>query len=210
MFSLLLKQKLKYMDKPAKTNFDIHPLLKERWSPRSFTDQMVDKETLQRIFEAARWTPSSSNDQPWRFILGTKGDNTWNMIMETLVEFNQKWAKLAPVLALSIGKKISDKNGRPSRTFLYDVGQSVAHITFQAMHEGLFVHQMGGFSAQKAAEIFNIPQEYQVITAFAIGHKGQPELLEDNFAEMEKSERKRHPASDFVFSELFGKKADLF
>ena len=198
------------MDKPAKTNYDIHPLLKERWSPRSFTDQLVDKKSLQRIFEAARWTPSSSNDQPWRFILGIKGDKTWHMIMETLVEFNQKWAKLAPVLALSIGKKISDKNGKPSRTFTYDVGQSVAHITFQAMHEGLFVHQMGGFSAQKATEIFNIPEEYQAITAFAIGHKGQPELLEDNFAEMEKSERKRRPASDFVFSETFGNNADLF
>ncbi len=197
------------MDKPAKTNFDIHPLLKERWSPRSFTGQMVDKETLQRIFEAARWTPSSSNDQPWRFIVGTKGDKTWDMIMETLVEFNQKWAKLAPVLALSIGKKISDKNGRPSRTFIYDVGQSVAHITFQAMHEGLFVHQMGGFSAQKAAEIFNIPEDYQAITAFAIGHKGSPDLLDEDFAEMEKSERKRHPLKVLVFSEKFGNTAGL-
>lgn len=197
------------MDKPAKTNFDIHPLLKGRWSPRSFTDQKVGKESLQRIFEAARWTPSSSNDQPWRFIVGTKGDKTWEKIMETLVDFNQKWAKLAPVLALSIGKKISDKNGRPSKTFIYDVGQSVAHITFQAMQEGLFVHQMGGFSAQKATDLFNIPDDYQVITAFAIGHKGAPDLLEENFAEMEKSERERHPASDFVFSESFGKKADL-
>lgn len=160
------------MDKPAKTNFDIHPLLKERWSPRSFTDQKVDKESLRRIFEAARWTPSSSNDQPWRYIVGIKGDKTWEMIMETLVDFNQKWAKLAPVLALSIGKKISDKNGRPSKTFMYDVGQSVAHITFQAMQEGLFIHQMGGFSAQKATDLFNIPDDFQVITAFALGHKG--------------------------------------
>ena len=198
------------MDKPAKTNYGIQPLLKKRWSPRSFTDQMVGKESLQRIFEAARWAPSSSNDQPWRFIVGIKGDKTWDKIMETLVDFNQKWAKLAPVLALSIGKKISDKSGKPSRTFTYDVGQSVAHITFQAMHEGLFVHQMGGFSTQKAAELFNIPEDYQAITAFAIGHKGSPDLLEENFAEMEKSERKRHPASDFVFSELFGKKSDLF
>lgn len=198
------------MEKPAITQFDIHPLLKQRWSPRSFTDQNVSKESIQRIFEAARWAPSSSNDQPWRFIAGLKGDKTWNMIMDTLVEFNQKWAKLAPLLALSIGKKISDKSGKPSRTFSYDVGQSVAYITFQAMHEGLFVHQMGGFSSQKAAELFNIPEDYQTLTAFAIGHKGSPDLLEENFAEMERSERKRNPASDFVFSESFGKKSDLF
>ncbi|MFN2395569.1 MAG: nitroreductase family protein [Bacteroidales bacterium] len=196
------------MEKPAITKFEIHPLLKQRWSPRSFTDQHVTKESVQSIFEAARWAPSSSNDQPWRFIVGFKGDKTWDMIMETLVEFNQKWAKLAPVLALSIGKKISDKNGRPSKTFMYDVGQSVAYITFQAMHEGLFMHQMGGLNAQKAAEIFNVPEEYQVITAFAIGHKGGPELLEENFAEMEKDERQRHPLKELVFGEKFGKSTD--
>lgn len=193
------------MEKPAITTFEIHPLLKQRWSPRSFTDQPVTEESVQSIFEAARWAPSSSNDQPWRFIVGFKGDKTWDMIMETLVEFNQKWAKLAPVLALSIGKKISDKNGRPSKTFMYDVGQSVAYITFQAMHEGLFMHQMGGLNAQKAAEIFNVPEEYQVITAFAIGYKGEPELLEENFAEMEKDERQRHPLKELVFGEKFGK-----
>ncbi len=198
------------MEKPAITKFEIHPLLKQRWSPRSFTDQSVTKESIQNIFEAARWAPSSSNDQPWRFIVGFKGDKTWDMIMETLVDFNQKWAKLAPVLVLSIGKKISDKNGKPSRTFMYDVGQSVAHITFQAMYEGLFVHQMGGFSAQKAAELFKIPEDYQAITAFTIGHKGEPELLEENFADMEKSERIRRPAEDSVFSESFGNKSNLF
>ncbi len=198
------------MEKPAITKFKIHPLLKQRWSPRSFTDQPVTKESIQNIFEAARWAPSSSNDQPWRFIVGFKGDKTWDMIMETLVDFNQKWAKLAPVLVLSIGKKISDKNGKPSRTFMYDVGQSVAHITFQAMYEGLFVHQMGGFSAQKAAELFKIPEDYQAITAFTIGHKGEPELLEENFADMEKSERIRRPAEDSVFSESFGNKSNLF
>lgn len=198
------------MEKPAITKFEIHPLLKQRWSPRSFTDQTVSKESIQRIFEAARWAPSSSNDQPWRFIAGLKGDKTWDMIMETLVEFNQKWAKLAPVLALSIGKKISDKNGRPSKTFMYDVGQSVAYITFQAMHEGLFVHQMGGFSAQKATDLFNIPDDYQVLTAFVIGHKGSPNLLEENFAEMERSERQRHPLNKLVFRENFGKSTEWF
>ena len=198
------------MEKPAKTNFEIQPLLKKRWSPRSFTDQPVSKETLQRIFEAARWTPSSSNDQPWRFIVGIKGDKTWDMIMETLVDFNQKWAKLAPVLAISIGKKISDKNGRPSKTFMYDVGQSVAHITFQVMQEGLFIHQMGGLDTGKAAEIFIVPDEYQVITAFAIGYKGEPNLLQGDFVDMEKSERERKPVEKLVFEEKFGKSSAIF
>ncbi|TVQ14592.1 MAG: nitroreductase [Bacteroidetes bacterium] len=197
------------MEKPAVTNLDIHPLLKKRWSPRSFTSQKVDNDSLARIFEAARWAPSSFNDQPWRFIVGRKGDKTWDMILETLVEFNQQWAKLAPVLVLSIGKKISTKTGKPNRIFEYDLGQGVAYLTFQAMHEGLFMHQMGGLDKDKAASIFNVPEDYQVLTAMAIGHKGEPELLEGDFVKMEKSDRDRLSAAELVFEEEFGQSADF-
>lgn len=197
------------MEKPAVTNLDIHPLLKKRWSPRSFTSQKVDNNALARIFETARWAPSSSNIQPWRFIVGRKGDKTWDMIFETLVDFNQKWAKLAPVLVLSVGNKISSKSNKPNTIFQYDVGQSVAHITFQAMQEGLFIHQMGGLDTEKAAKLFHVPEDYQVLTAMAIGHKGEPDLLEGNFVEMEKSDRERLTAAELVFEGEFGKTADF-
>lgn len=195
------------MEKPAKTNFEIHPLLKKRWSPRSFTDQPVEKTSLQRIFEAARWAPSSYNEQPWRFIIGIKGDDTWNKIMETLVSFNQQWARLAPVLVISIGKKVSSKGNKPNNVYQYDLGQSVAHLTVQATEEGLFMHQMGGFDPKKAAEIFDIPEEYQATTVFAIGHKGEPQLLDGDFEDMEKGPRERMSLADMVFEGKFGESA---
>ncbi len=192
------------MEKPAITDLKLHPILNTRWSPRSFTTQVPDKETLKRIFEAARWAPSSSNEQPWRFIVGIKGDKTWDNVFETLVDFNQKWARLAPVLAISIGKKMSSKSNRPNKSFTYDVGQSLAYITFQAMQEDIYVHQMGGLDTEKAAELFNVPEDYQVITAFAMGYKGEPELLEDNFEEMEKAKRQRIELKEILFEGEFG------
>jgi nitroreductase len=197
------------MEKPAITNMTLNPLLKKRWSPRSFIDKPVDNQTLQRLFEAARWAPSSSNEQPWRFIVGKKGTKTWDKIWETLVDFNQKWAKLAPVLVLSVGKKTSSKSNKPNTVYKYDVGQSVAYITFQAMHEGLYVHQMGGFDASSAAKFFTIPNDYEVITAFAIGYKGAPELLEDNFRDMEKTARTRIALDEMVFTSQFGETSNI-
>ncbi len=195
--------------KTAKTRYDIHPLLSQRWSPRSFTGQPVSNESLQRIFEAARWAPSSFNEQPWRFIAGIKGDKTWDMIYNTLVTFNQQWAGTAPVLALAIGKKTSSKNNRPNSIFQYDVGQSVAYITFQAMHEGLYVHQMGGFDTVMAAKLFNIPEDYQVLTAFAIGYLGSPDNLDESLAEMEKAPRERSESEKIVFQNSFNAPAEF-
>jgi len=192
------------MDKPAITDLTLHPLINTRWSPRSFTSQVPEKETLKRIFEAARWAPSSSNEQPWRFIVGIKGEKTWDKIFETLVDFNQKWANLAPVLAISIGKKMSSKSNRPNKAFPYDVGQSLAYITLQAMNENVYVHQMGGFDTAKAAELFNVPEDYEVLTAFAMGYKGEPELLEDNFQDMEKAKRQRIELKEILFEGEFG------
>ena len=78
------------MEKPADTTFDIHPIIKKRWSPRAFQSTPIQKETVQRLLEAARWAPSSFNEQPWRFMVGFKGDDTWQKIHDTMVEFNQQ------------------------------------------------------------------------------------------------------------------------
>ena len=204
---MLNSENIYKMEKPANTNLPIHEIIKKRWSPRSFEEKQVNNNALQRIFEAARWAPSSYNEQPWRFIVGRKGDNTYSLIFETLAEFNQKWSKLAPVLVICIGKTTSTKGNKPNRVFQYDLGQSVAYITFQATHEGLFVHQMGGFDAQKAQELFQIPDDYQAITVFALGYKGDASLLEEDFIEMEKSDRLRKPLEQIVFEGKFGETA---
>lgn len=197
------------MEKPANTLLEIHPVLKKRWSPRAFRDQAVTNEQLHRIFEAARWAPSSHNDQPWRFIVGTKGDDTWNKLYECMVEFNQKWAGNAPVLILAVGKKISDKTGKDNQVFMYDVGQSMAYITFQLEHEGLVAHQMGGFSKGKATELFSIPEDHAPLVMMAIGYQDTPDTLPADFAKMEKAPRSRRPVGELVFSGSFGNPARL-
>ena len=189
------------MSKEAKTDYEIHALLKKRWSPRAFADRKIEKEKLQRMFEAARWSPSASNEQPWYFIIGEKGDETYDKIYDCLVEFNQKWAKFAPMLFISVGKE--------NNTYQYDVGQSLAHLTFQATADGLYVHQMAGFSKGKAKELFDLPDYHQALTAIAVGYIGKPEILHPRMQKSELAERERKKIDAFVFSRKFGNKSKL-
>ena len=191
------------MEKPAKTTFDIHPIIKKRWSPRAFQSTPIQKETVMRLLEAARWAPSSFNEQPWRFMVGFKSDNTWQRIHDAMVEFNQQWAGNAPVLIMAIGNKISSK-GKTNAVYQYDVGQSMAYLTFQATEEGLAAHQMGGFSKEKAIELFDIPEDHEPIALMAIGHQDKPGTLSPDFEKMENAPRARKPLSELVFAGEFG------
>lgn len=198
------------IEKKAKTDYPIHELLEKRWSPRAFNGVKIPEEKLQRCFEAARWSPSASNEQPWYFMLGEMGDETYKKIFETLVEFNQLWVRTAPVAAISVGRRKSMKTGKSNDWFKYDVGQSVAHLSIQATYEGLFVHQMAGFDRDKARELFQIPEDYEAVSAFAIGYQGDYKLLHPNLAKMEPDERVRKNTAEFVFSNTFGKKSPIF
>jgi len=190
--------------KDAQTKTPINPYATKRWSPRAFLDRPVESEKLASLFEAARWSASAMNEQPWRYLVGIKPDSTWNKIFGSLVEGNQIWARQAPVLVISCGKKTMSHNGSASSIYPYDVGQSVAHFSIEAMHQGLFVHQMGGFSADKASELFSIPEDYEPMTAIAIGYIGEPDSLPDNLKRRENENRSRKNLSEIVFSEKFG------
>lgn len=192
------------MEKPAPTDIAIHPVIHKRWSPRSFTSQEVEREVLEKIFEAARWAPSSFNEQPWRFIAGLKGDETYSRIMECLVEFNKKWAHLAPVLVITAAKKTFTKNGKHNRVSHFDLGQSVAYITFQAYHQGLVMHQMAGLSLEKARDLFSIPEDFEPLTAFALGYQGRPSDLPPDLERSELAHRSRRPLKELVFRGRFG------
>jgi len=196
------------MSKEAKTKYSIHLYLKKRWSPRAFSDRTVAREKLQRLVEAARWSPSSSNEQPWYFFIGEKGDETYEKIFSTLVEFNQLWCKTAPVLGMAVGRKVREKGGGEYVHYQYDVGQSIAHLTFQAMHEDLYVHQMGGFSAEKARELFGIPDDYEALTTFVTGYIGDPGMLHPRMQKQELAERERKELESFVFEGNWGKTVD--
>lgn len=196
--------------KEAKNRYPILDLLKTRWSPRAFADKEVEKEKLQAVFEAARWAPSSFNQQPWRFIVGRKGDKTYDKIVDALAEFNQIWAPTAPVLVATIGRKINNNSEKDNLVYQYDAGQAVAHLTVEATNQGLYVHQMGGFDPKKVINHFDVPIQYKPLTVIAIGYIGDPGQLEGGMKSSELAERDRFDFDELVFSGNFGQKSGLF
>ncbi len=196
------------MSKLAKTSVEINHLLAKRWSPRAFKNEQIPDDSIIKMLEAARWAPSSMNDQPWKIIVGQNQDKTYQKIFETLVEFNQQWAKNAPVLMLCCGNKIRENN-KPNAAYKYDVGQAIAHLSIQAMSEDIYVHQMGGFSKEKAAEIFQFPSNIEALSIVAIGYLGDPEILHPRMQVSEKEARERKPLKDFVFQNKFGETFNL-
>jgi nitroreductase len=193
------------MHKPAATQYPVHELIRERWSPRAFSEKAVSPEILQSLFEAARWAPSSNNEQPWAFLVGTRGDgNTFRKILGTLVEFNQTWAKHAPVLAIAVSELAFAKNGHSNRNASYDTGAAVSQLTTEATSRGLFVHQMAGFDPHKGAETFAVPNGWEPIAAFAIGYAGDPQTLPESLRERELAPQTRKPLHEFVMSGQWG------
>lgn len=210
LFKLNYNPTMQNIDKikqPA-TDYPIHPLIASRWSPRAYDSKPVEAEKLQRIFEAARWAASSNNHQPWYFLVGFKGDEVYQKIFDTLVGFNQQWALNAPMLVLAIAKTINTR-GDQNKSYAYDLGQSVATLSLQAMAEGIYTHQMGGFDASSAALIFEIPEEYKVIVVFTLGYLGDAGILPPNLKELEMSPRSRRSTGESVFTGSFGHKADF-
>ncbi len=188
------------MIKKANTIHKVIELIKNRWSPRSFSDKDIDQESINSLFEAASWAASAFNEQPWRFIYATKNNNeVYNKIMETLVEWNQNWAKSAPLLILNIAKLNFTHNNEPNRTALYDLGQAIGQLGLQASSMDLFVHQMSGFDQEKAAKDFSISHEYTAVSVLAVGYLGKAEDLDEDLKKMELSTRERNSMDSYVF-----------
>jgi nitroreductase len=193
------------MQKPAITGAPIHELIRNRWSPRAFAERPVAPEVLQSLFEAARWAPSSNNEQPWAYLVATKGDaENFAKMVSILVEFNAGWAQHAPVLALSVVHLKTQREGRPNRVALHDVGSASAQLTFEANTRGLLVHQMAGFDGQKARQVFAIPEDWEPVAAMAIGYPGDPQSLPDKLQERELAPRSRKPLAEFVMTGVWG------
>ncbi|NET00343.1 MAG: nitroreductase family protein [Sphaerospermopsis sp. SIO1G1] len=189
------------MEKPAKAQYPIHKLLENRWSPLAFSSKPITPETISSLLEAARWTASCFNEQPWKFIVATQENTTeFNKLLSCIVEANQVWAKDVPVLMIAVAKLNFDKNGNPNRHAMYDLGAAVCSLTTQATSLDLFVHQMGGFDVAKTREVYNIPEGYEPMTAIAIGYPGDPQSLPPQYQEREFAERQRQPQNQFVFT----------
>lgn len=194
--------------KQPELDYQIHPLIASRWSPRAYDSKPVETEKLQRIFEAARWTASANNFQPWYFLVGFKGDAVYSKIFDSLVEFNQLWAVNAPVLVLALAKTTNPK-GEPNRNYAYDLGQSIAMLSLQATVEKLYIHQMAGFDSTIVSQSLEIPEDYKALVVCTVGYRGDIELLHPNLKKLEESPRSRRPVSESVFTGSFGHSADF-
>jgi len=194
--------------KPATTSAPVIDAIKHRWSPRAFDSRPVEPEKLRSLFEAARWAASSYGAQPWSFIVATKDDpENYKRVLETFVEFNQGWAKGAPVVALSVANHKFPHNGQPNRHAFHDVGQAAANLALQATALGLQIHQMAGIDPEKARKTFGVPEDHEVVAGFAIGYPGDPAGLPEPLRERELAARERKPLSSFVFSGHWGQAA---
>jgi nitroreductase len=193
------------MVKPADTQHPIHDLIKRRWSPRAFSDQQIDAEKLHMLLEAARWAPSSNNEQPWRFIVANKDHETeWNRLLACLVEGNRKWAYRAPVLILSVASLNFQDDSTPNRHALHDTGMAVENLVLQATALGLATHQMAGFDVEKARADLKIPSGYEPVAMIAVGYPGDLAFLPDRLRERELQPRSRQPISEWTFSGQWG------
>ena len=189
-------EKLKHAPEEA----GVDHLIRRRWSPRAYSDKEVPTAELKRLFEAARWAASSSNEQPWRYLVGRRGDDTYQKIFNALVEGNQSWAKSAPVLVLSVAKKTFTANGNPNPYGLHDTGWATANLALQATADGLHTHSMAGFDREQARASFAIPSDYEIGAVTAIGYFGDSASLPEHLHKMEVSPRQRKPLEAFVFS----------
>lgn len=197
--------------RPAPAAVPIHELISHRWSPRAFDSRAIEPEKLRSLFEAARWAASSYNAQPWYFIVGTKDDpENYKKVLDSFVEFNQGWAKSAPVVALSVAGLKMPHDSSVNRHAFHDVGQSAANLALQATALDLQVHQMAGILPDKAREIFGIPADFEAVAGFAIGYPGDPMTLpEGRLRDNETGARQRKHVSDFVFTGSWGKTSPI-
>lgn len=184
------------------------PIFHQRWSARSFAEREVSPEALRKVFEAARWAPSSANGQPWRFVLGAKGSETHQKIAGTLAGLNKQWAPNAPVLILGTALAVNAK-GAPNPYALFDLGAATSYLTLEAAELGMTTHQMAGFDHEAARQALGIPEEFALGTVIALGYQGEPAALGDaTLIERETAARTRKPLDEIVFSE-WGKPAEI-
>jgi nitroreductase len=196
--------------KGANPDHPIEDLLSRRWSPYAFADRDVSTDDLRALFEAARWAPSSHNEQPWSYVVALRGDAAaFERLLSCLVEANQVWARHAPVLALGITRETFVRDGKPNAAARHDLGLAAGNLLAEATARGLAVHQMIGILPDRAREGYAIPEHSTALTALAIGYAGDPASLPEHLRERDLAPRKRKPLAEFVFGARWGEPSQL-
>lgn len=190
------------MDKSAVTEYPLMPELQRRWSPRAFDpDYRLSDEEVRTLFEAARWSASASNTQPWRYAAGHRGDQVFQTIHQHLASGNQVWAGAVSMLVAGIAEEVTEA-GKNQLWAQYDLGQAAAHLSIQATHMGLMVHQMGGFKRDELRVALGLEDRFTVVAIMAIGRMGDISALPENLREREVEARDRKPLAEIMLSGL--------
>lgn len=194
--------------KKAATAVPIDAKLAERWSPYGFADRDVSDADLRALFEAARWAPSSYNEQPWRYIVARRRDRqAYERLLGCLVEGNQVWARQAPVLAIGVVVKTFRRNGKPNRAAEHDLGLASGNLCVEATARGLVVHQMIGIQPERVHETYGLPPEAEALTGLAIGYLGDGTALPEEIRSRDATPRTRFDVSEIVFEGAWKKAA---
>jgi nitroreductase len=200
MSTAKVKDAVESQHKTAEPDHPIHALIAQRFSPRAFADSSVSEATLRAIFEAARWAPSASNTQPWSFIVARREDEeAFEKAASMLVDGNRRWAKEAAVLVLVMAKTHDPDTGKNYSHGRHDVGIATGFLMLQALEHGVYSHAMAGIRRDAIAENYDLSEEWEPITALALGHLGDASKLPEDLEERERAPRSRRPQDSFVF-----------
>lgn len=186
------------MERIRRSELPLHPVLNERYSPRAFTEHPVIDADLELLLEAARWSPSSMNEQPWRFLVTRRGGDGHAELLAALNPSNQAWADKAPVLILTLVHRTLSRSGQENFHARHDLGFAVAQFTAQATALGMGLHQLGGFQATLARAAFNIPAELDLVSVLALGFPGAVEMLPSELREREARKTPRRSLDELV------------
>lgn len=168
-----------------KADHEILPLFLQRWSPRAMSGEPLTSEELHQVLEAARWAPSTFNEQEWRFLYARRDTEFWPVYFNLLAEANQAWCDRAGVLIVLASHRVFSRNGRPNPVHTFDAGAAFENLVLQAAHMGLVAHGMAGFDRGRAQRELQIPDDYEVEAMIALGRPGDPAQLSAELRERE-------------------------
>jgi len=194
------------VEKNISSNFEypVHALIQQRRSRRAYAQKSVEQEKIKSLFEAARWAPSSMNEQPWTYVYAIKEQpELWQNIFDSLSEGNRVWVKDAPLLIVSMARKWFTRNGVANSNAKYDLSAANSFLSLQATELGLNVHQMGGYDGVVLRKSLNIPQEYELGVVMAVGYPGDSRQLPENLRIREEGPRNRLVQDEFVMNSAF-------
>ena len=190
------------VDRFRRPDHPVETMIYHRWSPRSMSGESLTTTELACLFEAARWAPSSFNEQPWRFVYAERDGRYWPRFLDLLSEGNRRWAGAAALLVVVLSRTAFERNGNPSRTHSYDTGAAWQNLALQGCRMGLVVHGMAGFDYARAREVIEVPEEFAVAAMIAVGRPAPPEALPEALQDREIPSG-RKPVAEIAFAGVF-------